>query len=1171
MLLNAFVFTCLVKAQREENVEEIGQENIARKVRDPNMIPIIFNDQHSNDEWASINSTSDDTCSYVEQDDGSILINTMHEYQIFDYCHEYWECDDPNHQIFFKWNKVQIEQDRNCTGDWARFAWGTEVEQQEVLCTDDNDLTTREKSYRKTGSNKIVWDFITDRWAEKRWGAEAQIICKDPTDLNECVFGSHDCSRGAECINNKTGESGYTCQCLSDIKWGDQTIEYTGSGTLADPCKYIHPNFPSIEIFPVELNGETHFITHEKKWQFTWQDAFERCNELGMTLPVPSNEAEITELGTFMVDHDIRDHHTYSWESWKSFFLGVHKGNDERGWVNLYTNEPLDFEQLGNSTPDNRYNVEKVAEMFHWIQLDGPISGWRDVSLQEQSYDVIVCINIQYDDWDPADIDIGEILCETGLNECHPSSICVAKSNFNAENSTEYEYQCECSEVSVDDLHLTPISSIASIEANCESHHISSECRYTSPDLDVEVSVVTYDGKPTIYHTTEGLNFAEAVKYCAGLGMHLPVPNTEKQYHDLKAMLYQKEGPRGNRGPYWLGFTKTINNETWLNIYNDEELVIDKWRAPWSKEKDHVYMDGNYLFWWDGISGESTRPDTLCMKSELELTPDFCGENLDDCSSDATCTNTGFSYTCTCQNIELNGVVIEAASTSTGKGDDGCHYFHPNDKETRLAKVNYGDRETIISFGPAAGSTFYWFAAKCHSLGMRLLTPQNTDETFVLDQLRAKTGAPAMWTPLGVTRRQTGQWRNIYTNKRSWTNFRETSPQNYFYGAHDFIRIGSANDKWTPVDFEYDFSYSTSARTICVPPEDNETLEIDFCGTGFNDCHEGASCTNGGYNGYICECQPLQFGDVFVQPIDDAGTGKQCSYNMPGQSDKTIFPIRLGGSNNVYAFHKSSEAHLLQDAIKYCDALGMRLPLPKNDEENTAMRKVGSYITDAYHFIFWLGLSDSQNDLEYLNIYTGEEVSYTNWRQNEPRAGLNDGQWKNGPQPLPYTNVAMRRTGKWVASVDNLDDLDFYYGPHSIRTICQNDQPAIFNPPAPIEDSSNVPQYLPSLIKNMNKAFQNPKWTKFSKRWTDLSEKFNDKYFQIAEKGCTFSKWLNLVDIDAITCKVSNSAISTLIREFLGPSPFSKKISQVHLTYTNDVTLRSGFRFEKHKFKLILG
>ena len=77
-------------------------------------------------------------------------------------------------------------------------------------------------------------------------------------------------------------------QCHS-IKWGDGTLTSTGAGTKSDPCKYSHPDFSEMEVFPIKWNRkETVGVIFEKKW-VKWQDAFNRCNELGMTLPLPLN------------------------------------------------------------------------------------------------------------------------------------------------------------------------------------------------------------------------------------------------------------------------------------------------------------------------------------------------------------------------------------------------------------------------------------------------------------------------------------------------------------------------------------------------------------------------------------------------------------------------------------------------------------------------------------------------------------------------------------------------------------------------------------------------------------------------------------------------------------------------------------------------------------------
>ena len=302
MLIKALAFACLAKAHRDENGEKIRPDplvdpnfyidqltamkekasmGLARKDRiAPGKIPVILDNEHTDGNWTSTNSTSDDSCSYVEQADGSILISTQHQYYNQDYCHEYWECENPDHNMFYKWNRVGIESHSNCAYDWARLAWGTGDGEQEYLCQET--LTDKQMAYKNTGGNKIVWDWDTDG-SVIRWGAEAQILCKDPADINECIDGSHDCAQGAECIKT-SGQDGYTCQCPSaGIKWGDQTLSSTGAGTNSDPCKYSHPDFSSIEVFPIAWDGETLGAVFEKR-RLTWQDAF-AVSYTHLTLP----------------------------------------------------------------------------------------------------------------------------------------------------------------------------------------------------------------------------------------------------------------------------------------------------------------------------------------------------------------------------------------------------------------------------------------------------------------------------------------------------------------------------------------------------------------------------------------------------------------------------------------------------------------------------------------------------------------------------------------------------------------------------------------------------------------------------------------------------------------------------------------------------------------------
>ena len=96
-------FSCL--AHRDENGEKIrpdpledpnfyadqiaawkrkGGDGLVRKDRKvPSRVPVVFDNIHTDGNWTAGNSTDEDTCTYEEQSDGSILINTKHSYISF--------------------------------------------------------------------------------------------------------------------------------------------------------------------------------------------------------------------------------------------------------------------------------------------------------------------------------------------------------------------------------------------------------------------------------------------------------------------------------------------------------------------------------------------------------------------------------------------------------------------------------------------------------------------------------------------------------------------------------------------------------------------------------------------------------------------------------------------------------------------------------------------------------------------------------------------------------------------------------------------------------------------------------------------------------------------------------------------------------------------------------
>merc|ERR1711917_159772 len=160
--------------------------------------------------------------------------------------------------------------------------------------------------------------------------------------------------------------------------------------TNSDPCKSVHPDFASLEVFPIAWDRKILGAVFEKR-RVTWQDAFERCNELGMTLPLPSNDAENTALSNFLTS---RIFLTYD-----GIFLGAHNGNADREWVNLYTGDAMTYNQWSAGQPDNANNAAKVARIWtgDTIQYE-----WNDTSLTN-TLSNLLCIKVDYENWHPDD------------------------------------------------------------------------------------------------------------------------------------------------------------------------------------------------------------------------------------------------------------------------------------------------------------------------------------------------------------------------------------------------------------------------------------------------------------------------------------------------------------------------------------------------------------------------------------------------------------------------------------------------------------------------------------------------------------------------------------------------------------------------------------------------
>ena len=110
-------------------------------------------------------------------------------------------------------------------------------------------MSEKQKSYRSTGSNKLVFDFRSDPWST-RWGLEAQIKCMVAEEINECDAGTHDCEENAECV--PTTKSSYVCKCPT-ANWGTDKVIAKGEGTKSDPCFWDIPNHSYKMMQPIKL------------------------------------------------------------------------------------------------------------------------------------------------------------------------------------------------------------------------------------------------------------------------------------------------------------------------------------------------------------------------------------------------------------------------------------------------------------------------------------------------------------------------------------------------------------------------------------------------------------------------------------------------------------------------------------------------------------------------------------------------------------------------------------------------------------------------------------------------------------------------------------------------------------------------------------------------------
>ena len=97
------------------------------------------------------------------------------------------------------------------------------------------------------------------------------------------------------------------------------------------------------------------------------------------------------------------------------------------------------------------------------------------------------------------------------------------------------------------------------------------------------------------------------------------------------------------------------------------------------------------------------------------------------------------------------------------------------------------------------------------------------------------------------------------------------------------------------------------------------------------------------------------------------------------------------------------------DAVKYCDSLGMHLPLPRNENENAGFRRI---LPETSFEFYWLGIS-YQNG-KYVNLVTGNNAFYKNWDEDQPSD--------------KFDKIAIQRSnGKWATYPDDMARVSLVY------------------------------------------------------------------------------------------------------------------------------------------------
>ena len=98
-------------------------------------------------------------------------------------------------------------------------------------------------------------------------------------------------------------------------------------------------------------------------------------------------------------------------------------------------------------------------------------------------------------------------------------------------------------------------------------------------------------------------SFDEAVKYCDGFGMHLPVPT---------GSAYVKALDELDHGEIWLGLSDEKDEGNWTNIYTGEPL---HWRMLQEIERNLEDSDDERNYWEKGQPNGKTKQNHAILNT----------------------------------------------------------------------------------------------------------------------------------------------------------------------------------------------------------------------------------------------------------------------------------------------------------------------------------------------------------------------------------------------------------------------------------------------------------------------------------------------------------------------------------------------------------------------------